>query len=397
MPLFAMHRNLGRIRLALAPLGLIVLLALCGTAPMARAGEAAASWHVTQVSGSARLRHGLEDWQPVMPGATIAPGTAIETGADARVVLASANDVVTVAPNSHVAVPAAKAAGGGADFLQTLGTLLFDIEHNPARHFEVDTPYLAAVVKGTAFTVTVRPDGGAVQVTRGAVQVASSLAPDIALVRPGQIARVPAVRGSHMTITDRGHTSIVPHTNKSKAELTEPDPGPASQNKDGHGSQGASSDAAASPTARSQGTPSAAVAAASAPRATENVTPDGATSGATPVAAAHGDTSSVAEAAPLDHEVSLSTSGLSAGTPQTIVITRTLGSQSVDISQATDGFVAAGRPNPPAAAVHIDSGQWRRRPRRAERPQRRERPGNGRPRKQCGCARRRSAHGQRGR
>ena len=213
--------------------GAIVALALLALhvsfAPAARAGEPAGTWQVTAVSGSARLRHGLDPWQGVATGATVAPGTMIETGADARVVLKSAKDIVTLAPNSRVAVPAAKATSGLTDFLQSVGTILFDIEHNPARHFEVDTPYLAAVVKGTAFSVTVRPDGGAVQVTRGAVQVASSRSPDIALVRPGQIARVSSVPGARMTITDGGHTRLAPRTGKSKADLTEPDPEPAAK------------------------------------------------------------------------------------------------------------------------------------------------------------------------
>ncbi len=323
----------------------MVLLLVSGSVPAARAGEAAGSWHVTQISGSARLRHGLEGWQNITQGLAIAPGTTIETGADGRAVLTSGKDVVTVAPSSRVAVPADRQAGKGADFLQTLGTLLFDIEHNPARHFEVDTPYLAAVVKGTAFTVTVRPDGGAVQVTRGAVQVASSLAPDIALVRPGQIARVPAVRGSRMTITDRGHTAIVPRTGKSKAELTEPDPTPAAGGAGDHAPQTASSDAA--PPSGADARRSATAAAASAPHAA-----------AMPATPSRDAAAGADETPALDHAIALPTSGLSAGSTQSVVITRTLGPQMVDVTQVTNGFVEAGAAAIPAAAVGMpqDSG-----------------------------------------
>ena len=55
--------------------------------------------------------------------------------------------------------------------VQWLGAALFEVDHRPDPHFEVDTPYLTAIVKGTAFTVEVTREGSAVAVTQGVVAV----------------------------------------------------------------------------------------------------------------------------------------------------------------------------------------------------------------------------------
>lgn len=330
MTALAIRRFSRLIETGAAALALFAILSLASLSTSARADEAVPSWHVTQVSGTARLREGSNGWQPIAVGAAVLPGMTIETGADARVVLASNKDIVTVAPSSRLAVPAAKTGRKGANFLQTLGTILFDIEHNPKRHFEVDTPYLAAVVKGTAFSVTVRPDGGAVQVVRGAVQVASLLSPDIALVRPGEIARVPVQHGSRMMITLHGHTSFAPR-GKTKAELTEPDPAPSGQKaKDGGQAKNAAS-------GKIRGTQQPEGTSRAAPQAVLHAT-----------AGSHVPLSGTGDTLALDHTLSLPTKG---DRGDVFVITKALGAQKIDIKEATGGFVTASAPASPPSAV----------------------------------------------
>ena len=55
---------------------------------------------------------------------------------------------------------------------QQAGTILLEVERQNVKHFEVDTPYLAAVVKGTQFQVTVDGVGSHATVLRGQVEVA---------------------------------------------------------------------------------------------------------------------------------------------------------------------------------------------------------------------------------
>src|SRR3546814_14786860 len=51
--------------------------------------------------------------------------------------------------------------------------IVFSIKKKLTPHFGVQTPYLAAVVKGTTFSVTVDGTGASVQVVEGAVEVST--------------------------------------------------------------------------------------------------------------------------------------------------------------------------------------------------------------------------------
>lgn len=127
---------------------------------------------------------------PVAPGAMLAEGAPVRTGADGTLLLAHGNDRVTVSANSAFAIPVGVDPATGPSLLQTLGTLLFKVEHTPGRRFEVDTPYLAAVVKGTVFTVSINGSAQLVHVAEGAVEVTASASHDAVLIRPGQTATV---------------------------------------------------------------------------------------------------------------------------------------------------------------------------------------------------------------
>jgi hypothetical protein len=79
-----------------------------------------------------------------------------------------------VAPRSELRLPATPQPSGFTRVIQTLGTMLFKVRHTGTPHFAVDTPMLAAVVKGTTFTIVVDKDRSAVQVIEGAVQVVAT-------------------------------------------------------------------------------------------------------------------------------------------------------------------------------------------------------------------------------
>jgi hypothetical protein len=64
----------------------------------------------------------------------------------------------------------------------------------------VNTPYLAAVVKGTTFSVTVTPAGASVQVTEGLVQVASLDGLASRFVSPGEIGMISASAPGQLSV-----------------------------------------------------------------------------------------------------------------------------------------------------------------------------------------------------
>lgn len=149
---------------------LLSALALIGS-PASAKDMKSAVWIVTQLSGDARVARG--GLQPVALGANarLRPGDTIITGASGRATLARGPDYIIIAPRSELRLPSTPTPNGFTRVMQRLGTMLFKVQHTGVPHFAVDTPMLAAVVKGTTFTVIVDQNRSAVQVTQGAVEV----------------------------------------------------------------------------------------------------------------------------------------------------------------------------------------------------------------------------------
>jgi hypothetical protein len=174
----------------------LMLTALVAAGAVSSAVAQDASWRVSKASGEIWIE--LQGAQPLaLSGdAVLTPGTTVRTGANGRVLLMRGAETVLVSPNSVMEIPASKPDNGGlATILQRSGSLLFDIEQKGVRHFEVATPYLAAVVKGTEFRVTVDDGGSRVEVLRGRVQVTDFKTGQRAFVNPEQTATV-SLRGA---------------------------------------------------------------------------------------------------------------------------------------------------------------------------------------------------------
>jgi hypothetical protein len=98
-------------------------------------------------------------------------------------------ETILVAPNTVIALPAEPSQSGMTTILQQAGSIAVKAEKRDVQHFEVQTPYLAAVVKGTEFVVTIEPEVADVQVMSGEVEVAHFKSGQVASVRQGQAAR----------------------------------------------------------------------------------------------------------------------------------------------------------------------------------------------------------------
>lgn len=155
-------------------------------------------WTVAEAGGESRLLTLDGRWIAVTKGAVVVPGNQVKTGMTGHVLLKRPGDSVLISPNSHMTVP----KRAGTHIMQSLGTLLFRITTRPDRPFNVKTPYMAAVIKGTVFTVAVNDNGAALHVTKGAVQVISSLTRQGVLVRPGQTATVDIRRGGRLDLAN---------------------------------------------------------------------------------------------------------------------------------------------------------------------------------------------------
>lgn len=173
-----------------------------------------ARWTV-DVSNKAEVLLPGGTWQVLNANTELVPGSEVKVGVGGRVILKKNGDIVTLSPNSQLKLPAASVADGPS-ILQKLGTLLYKIRKRDLSllqtvsasdansPFKVDTPYLAAVIKGTVFSVNVTQQGSALHVTEGLVEAISVATGERGLVRPGQTARVSSLAGSRMTISHGG-------------------------------------------------------------------------------------------------------------------------------------------------------------------------------------------------
>jgi hypothetical protein len=109
-----------------------------------------------------------------------------------------------------VGIPANR-QDGMTTIAQQAGSILLDIEKRSVPHFEVATPYLAAVVKGTQFRVTVSASGSSVDVLKGQVQVIDYKTGQHALVKPGQAAVVAARGTGGLSLNGSGALSPIQH------------------------------------------------------------------------------------------------------------------------------------------------------------------------------------------
>jgi len=229
-----------------APAGLKLLIAatiflgLSGL-PQTTALAGDGGWRVSDIQGVARVRHGTQAWRPLARGQKIPPQSQVETGKSGRLLLVRPGDSIAVSPNSRFAVPkdadrASTRAHPITQIVQKAGTLLFKITTRPDKPFGVKTPYLAALIKGTTFTVSVKPDNAALHVSKGAVQVSSVLTGQSVLVRPGQTAAVGPANGGRLQMIGayrpkpgegKAATDVAKTPLKSKSASTAPGATPA--------------------------------------------------------------------------------------------------------------------------------------------------------------------------
>jgi hypothetical protein len=146
------------------------------------------TWSVSKSSGEVWVTATSADPVSLKQEDVLKPGDTIRTGRSGRVLLVRGEETILIAPNSVIGLPTEKKDGLSTTILQQAGSILLDVEKRNVKHFEVETPYLAAVVKGTQFAVTVNAGSTSVDVRRGQVEVSDFKSGQIAQVMPGQVA-----------------------------------------------------------------------------------------------------------------------------------------------------------------------------------------------------------------
>jgi hypothetical protein len=174
------------------------LLAALAIATLGAGSNALAqdSWRISKSSGDVSIM--TEGFQPVAlaAGMILQPGNSIRTGQNGRVLLTRGNETILISANSAISFPkTSKQNAMSTTILQQAGSILLEVEKRAINHFEVETPHLSAVVKGTRFHVTMSGNDTRVGVFQGQVEVTDFMSGQHALVNAGQNATV-SVQGS---------------------------------------------------------------------------------------------------------------------------------------------------------------------------------------------------------
>lgn len=172
-------------------------------------------WTISESSGRVViLRSGVS--QIAIRGGSLSPGDLVSTAGNSRAVIVRGGEYLVVSPNSRIRIADPVTSGGFTQIIQDLGNIVFRIKKKTTPHFAVETPYLAAVVKGTTFSVTVTDAGTAVQVTEGLVQVSTNDGGATHLVRPGDIGLVAAAMPLRLKIEGK-EAQVIDSPNKPSA------------------------------------------------------------------------------------------------------------------------------------------------------------------------------------
>ena len=147
-------------------------------------------WIVERTTVGASYSLDGQNWSQIRNQIEIPNTSWIHTSKSARVQLRRDAERIVIQPDSLAAITTWEENGQKTRVDQRLGVIFLDVETRARQHTFVNTPHLAAVVKGTAFEVSVSATGSTVRVERGEVAVSQRGSDRSVPVGPGQSATV---------------------------------------------------------------------------------------------------------------------------------------------------------------------------------------------------------------
>jgi hypothetical protein len=218
--------------------GLASVLAL----PLLTASAGAAEWSIERMSGNVQIHDG-ESWIKLDQDRALNAGDSIWTGRNGRILLKNDQGSVLLAPKSLVKIPAQALPSNFSVLFQTYGKVSAEVDKRRARHFSIQTPYLAAVVKGTEFDVEIKKKQTNVSVSEGLVGVVDIDTGETVDVPAGSAVSTAAKAGGGL-----GQVVAVAASGKSGSSSSTSDSSGGSENNSGSpggsnsGSEGGSDD-----------------------------------------------------------------------------------------------------------------------------------------------------------
>ena len=162
--------------------GVTAILALLATPAFAD------DWQAAKLRGIV-LQLVDNQWQPLQRGDIVSDTRVIRTTVSGHAEFTRGGETIDLEPNTQIQIfDKAHHQKPFTTVVQQFGTVSVEAQVQNVQHFAVETPYLAAVVKGTRFVVTANKTGGSVAVNRGHVAVTDKLSKTHTLLGVGQSA-----------------------------------------------------------------------------------------------------------------------------------------------------------------------------------------------------------------
>ncbi len=182
-----------------------IRVALIGVFAAIFVGQAAAQeWTIARVTGVAWLLQERAEPVQVVAGMQVPLGATVATTPRGRAMLVHGRDTMVLGPSTKIAIPHKPDRGLKTTVIQQVGQVDLAVEKRGRPHFSVQTPFLAAIVKGTEFSVIVSAGGAEVGVKVGLVSVADLATGERADVGSGQRAAVAAGRDAGLQVSGLG-------------------------------------------------------------------------------------------------------------------------------------------------------------------------------------------------
>lgn len=167
-------------------------------------GAQAGDWTAVKLRGDVFV-YANSSWEPLHRGSVVPSERVIRTSANGRVQFQRGNETVEMSPDTQIKIY----DRNGAKYTivqQQFGQVAIEAERRLVQHFVVQTPFLAAVVKGTKFTVWADSTRAGVKVSRGQVEVRDTVHGVLTEVTPGQS----ATSGPDLVLEVKGSGTLQP-------------------------------------------------------------------------------------------------------------------------------------------------------------------------------------------
>lgn len=164
-------------------------------------------WYVAKTTNQVKFTLDRANWSDVHVGDVIPNKAWLSTGPRGRLQLTRGVETISLQPSTLASITTSGFFSRKTEILQQVGSVDLEIEKRSQPHTTVQTPFLAAVVKGTIFHVTVGKTKASVSVDRGLVEVTSFASGQRSDIGPRQSATVDRKQG--MSVSGQVEPSIV--------------------------------------------------------------------------------------------------------------------------------------------------------------------------------------------